>query len=88
MDSSLGFGSTPSNYAPYSDLLSLRLRFSLNLAGQSNSLTHYAKGTRSHHKDAPTACRHQVSGLFHSPRRGSFRLSLTVLVRYRSSDST
>src|SRR4029079_2476574 len=34
-----------------------------------------------------TACRHTVSGSFHSPSRGSFRLSLTVLVRYRSSGS-
>ena len=48
MDSSPGFGSTPPNLTPFSDSLSLRLRFALNLAGQSNSLTHYAKGTRSH----------------------------------------
>ena len=33
---------------------------------------------------ASTACRRSVSGSFHSPRRGSFHLSLTVLVRYRS----
>ena len=26
----------------------------------------------------------RVQGLFHSPARGSFHLSLTVLVRYRS----
>jgi hypothetical protein len=26
--------------------------------------------------------------LFHSPRRGTFHLSLTVLVRYRSTGST
>src|SRR5690606_30478227 len=32
----------------------------------------------------PTACRHTVSGSFHSPVRGSFHLSLTVLVHYRS----
>ena len=37
---------------------------------------------------APTACKHSVSGLFHSPRRGAFHLSLTVLVHYRSSRST
>jgi len=36
----------------------------------------------------PTACRRPVSGLFHSPRRGAFHLSLTVLVRYRSARST
>jgi hypothetical protein len=32
-----------------------------------------------------TACKRPVSGSFHSPHRGSFHLSLTVLVRYRSS---
>ena len=36
---------------------------------------------------ASTACRHTVSGSFHSPNRGSFRLSLTVLVHYRSLGS-
>ncbi len=41
----------------------------LNLAGKSNSQVHYAKGTPSQHKAAPTACRHMVSGtisLFYS----------------------
>ena len=33
---------------------------------------------------APTPCKYTVSGLFHSPHRGSFHLSLTVLVHYRS----
>src|SRR5258708_35228472 len=33
----------------------------------------------------PVSIRFQV--LFHSPRRGSFRLSLTVLVHYRSPES-
>jgi hypothetical protein len=37
---------------------------------------------------APSVCRHPVSGLFHSPCRGAFHLSLTVLVRYRSHTST
>ena len=40
-------------------------------------------GSKRHHS-APTACRHTVSGSFHSPNRGSFHLSLTVLVHYRS----
>ena len=31
-----------------------------------------------------TLCKHMVSDLFHSPHRGSFHLSLTVLVHYRS----
>src|SRR4051794_1319215 len=34
---------------------------------------------------APTACRHTVSGTISLPSRGTFHLSLTVLVRYRSS---
>ena len=33
---------------------------------------------------ASTVCERRVSGLFHSPNRGSFRLSLAVLVHYRS----
>jgi len=60
----------------------------LNLAAQNNSLTHYAKGTQSHcmteiTHSAPTACRRTGSGTFHSPHRGAFHLSLTVLVHYR-----
>ena len=35
----------------------------------------------------PTACKRMVSGSFHSPSWGSFHLSLTVLVRYRSLKS-
>ena len=55
--------------SPYSDSLSLRLRLCrLNLAASSNSLTHYAKGTRSPLAPkghwAPTDCRHMVSELF------------------------
>ena len=34
--------------------------------------------------EAPTAFRRRVSGSFHSPVRGAFHLSLTVLVHYRS----
>ena len=41
-------------------------------------------GNKRHHS-APTACRRTVSGSFHSPNRGTFHLSLTVLVHYRSS---
>ena len=39
------------------------------------------------HRDAPTACGRTISGLFHSASSGSFRLSLAVLVHYRSSGS-
>lgn len=44
----------------------------LNLALQINSLAHYAKGTRSHQKGAPTACRHTVSGSIALPSLGFF----------------
>ena len=52
---------------------------SLNLAAYRNSQAHSTKGTLS-----PVAGLQPVVGpwfqvLFHSPRRGSFRLSLTVL---------
>ena len=36
----------------------------------------------------PTACRHVVSGSLSSPCRGSSHLSLALLVRYRSPEST
>ena len=66
MDRSLGFGSTPSNYSPLSDSVSLRLPYSVKLATERKSLTHYTKGTQSPLR-APTVCMHAVSGLFHSP---------------------
>src|SRR5215207_7346147 len=47
MDRSLGFGSTPSDCSPYSDSISLRLPYSVNLATECKSLTHYTKGTPS-----------------------------------------
>src|ERR687897_2119639 len=56
----------------------------------ANSQAHSSKGTQSRHTevhDAPTACRHTVSGTLSLPSRGTFHLSLTVLVRYRSPGS-
>ena len=67
--------------------LSLRLVSKLNLAAYRNSLAHSTKGTPSHSKCAPTACRRTVSGTVSLPSRGAFHLSLTVLVRYRSQES-
>ena len=67
--------------------LSLRLGSYLNLAAHRNSLAHSTKGTPSQRTAAPTACRHAVSGTVSLPSRGAFHLSLTVLVRYRSSES-
>src|SRR6185312_12052157 len=52
----------------------------------TNSQAHSSKGTPSPQK-APTDCRHTVSGTISLPSRGTFHLSLTVLVRYRSPGS-
>ncbi len=95
MGRSSRFGSTPRDW----DAL-LGLAFAsatpsrLNLATQSKSQTHYAKGTRSGARGRSpgtalpllVSVRFQV--LFHSPRWGTFHLSLTVLVHYRSRGPT
>ena len=72
MDRSPGFGSTPSNLTPYSDSISLRLPYTVNLATENKSLTHYTKGTQSHHEGAPTACTYTVSGSISLPSQGFF----------------
>ena len=57
----------------------------LNLATCSNSPAHSSIGTPSPaSQQAPTVCRHAVSGALSLPSRGPFHLSLTVLVHYRS----
>src|SRR3712207_6179973 len=57
----------------------------------TNSQAHSSKGTQSptptKDDQALTACRHTVSGTISLPSRGTFHLSLTVLVRYRSPGS-
>ena len=64
--------------------------YRLKLARNFKSLTHYTKGTQSPRTNLGlllfVSIRFQV--LFHSPRRGAFHLSLTVLVHYRSLRST
>ncbi len=68
MDRSPGFGSTPSNCAPCSDSVSLRLPYAVKLAAERKSLTHYTKGTQSPHSQRLplfVCIRFQV--LFHSP---------------------
>ena len=86
---SLGFASTHSDYTAL-----LRLAFAS--APDLKSLTLPEKVTRRFIMQK--ARRHiltmlrplvgrRVQGLFHSPARGSFHLSLTVLVRYRSLGS-
>ncbi len=84
MDSSLGFGSAASDCAPCSDSLSLRLALSLNLAGHQQLAGPLCKKYAVTALAAPTACRRMVSGTVSLPSRGTFHLSLTVLVRYRS----
>ena len=65
--------------------------FCLNLATAINSLAHSPKGTRSQSAIfqllllLPPSVGERFQVLFHSPHRGSFHLSLTVLVLYRSS---
>ena len=69
--------------SPFSDSLSLRLRF-LNLAWLRNSPVRSTKSTPLLSYGAVTACKHAVSGSFSLLFRGAFHLSLTVLVLYRS----
>ena len=64
-------GLFPATKAPYSDSVSLRLPYSVRLATENNSLTHYTKGTRSPLR-APTACMHTVSGSISLPSPGFF----------------
>src|SRR6476659_8035688 len=93
MDRSLRFGSS----SCYSIAL-LGLAFAtasphvLTSQHNANSQAHSSKGTPSQATPqvrglAPTDCRHTVSGTISLPARGTFHLSLTVLVRYRSSRS-
>src|SRR6187455_3623484 len=44
------------------------------------------RGHTRRHDDALTVCKPTVSGTISLPSRGTFHLSLTVLVRYRSPD--
>ena len=94
MGSSPGFGSNLGNPEAEAPAFALfRLAFatapgipSLNLAAEIDSPAHSSIGTPSPQDKlrAPTACRRTVSGSISLPSRGSFHLSLTVLVRYRS----
>ena len=69
-----------------------RFRFAytyrLKLATYTNSLTHYTKGTQSGLMPLLLLVSIRFQVLFHSPYRGAFHLSLTVLVHYRSISST
>ena len=65
-------GLPPATERPVQTRFRSAFAYRLKLAANGNSLTHYTKGTPSPHPylrilAAPTACRHPVSGLFHSP---------------------
>ena len=84
MDRSPGFGSI---IYDLSRPVQTRFRFGsipylvLNLAIHNNSLDRSTKSTISHIKySALSACKHMVSGSISLPSRGSFHLSLTVLI--------
>ena len=55
----------------------------LRLATDNNSQTHYAKGRLSPLARLQHIVCNRFQVLFHSPSRGSFHLSLAVLVHYR-----
>ena len=73
--------------SPCSDSLSLRLGIPLTSPRTATRRLILQKARRHPAKGAPTACRRTVSGTVSLPSRGAFHLSLTVLVRYRSSES-
>ena len=86
---SLGFASTSADYTPCSGSLSLRLRMSSSLTSPATVTRRFIMQKARRH------CTKQLRPLegawfqvlFHSPRRGAFHLSLTVLVHYRSHGS-
>ena len=86
---SLGFASATADYTPCSDSLSLRIRVSSHLTLPAKATRRFIMQKARRHVITtlrPLVGR-RVQGLFHSPARGSFHLSLTVLVRYRSLGS-
>ena len=77
---------------PYSDsLFATATPHGLTSRHATNSQAHSSKGTPSppvtSHSKALTDCKRTVSGTISLPSRGTFHLSLTVLVRYRSPGS-
>ena len=85
MGRSLRFGSRPSDSnALFGLAFATASPHGLTLPLSTNSQAHSSKGTPSPHKEAPTDCKRTVSGSISLPSRGTFHLSLTVLVRYRS----
>ncbi len=60
-------GLRPATESPYSDSLSLRLPYSVKLATERKSLTHYTKGTQSPLAGLPLFVCMRFQDLFHSP---------------------
>ena len=87
MVSSFVFGSNSYNLRPFKTRFRYAYTLRLKLAGQIKSLTHYTTGTPSLYKELRLIVGMQFQVLFHSPNRGSFHLSLAVLVHYRSLKS-
>ena len=74
MARSPGFGSDPRNSSrPFRTRFRCAYAYRLKLASETNSLTHYTRGTPSQvRRPAPTACRHPVSGTLSLPSSGCF----------------
>ena len=85
---SLGFASTPSDYTPCSDSLSLRLRISRSLTLPEKVTRRFImQKARRHSLELRPLVGAWFQELFHSSVRSAFHLSFTVLVRYRSLGS-
>ena len=89
MRRSLGFASATTDYAPSSGSLSLRVPASWQLASPVTATRRFImQKARRHRKNRlRPLVGAWFQGLFHSPRRSAFHLSLTVLVHYRSHGS-
>ena len=85
---SLGFASTPSDYPPCSDSLSLRLRISRSLTLPEKVTRRFImQKARRHSLELRPLVGAWFQELFHSSVRSAFHLSFTVLVHYRSLGS-
>ena len=86
---SLGFASTADDSPPSSDSLSLRLGASLPLTWPTTVTRRFImqKARRHSTNELRPLVGIRFQELFHSPVRGAFHLSFTVLVHYRSLTS-
>ena len=85
---SLGFASTPTDYTPCSDSLSLRMQVSRPLTLPEKVTRRFImQKARRHSLELRPLVGAWFQELFHSSVRSAFHLSFTVLVRYRSLGS-